>query len=63
MYLLLVEETEVLSTIIKLKLKQPTDFHGMSFYHFKKLTNTIVKPLTVPVNNSFDNGIFPDALN
>ena len=60
-YLFRVEESEIISIITQLKLTK-SQVDSMPLLILKKVSNILVKPLTILVNKSFENGVFPDCL-
>ena len=58
----LITETDCLKIIPGLKSKDSTGVDGISTKLLKQIAQAIVKPLTLIINQSFYNGIFPNKL-
>ena len=57
-----VSENEILKIIKSLKNKKSYGIDGISNVLIKPISNEIVKPLTLIINQSLETGIFPNAL-
>ena len=56
-----VSENEILKIIKSLKNKKSYGIDGISSVLLKSISNEIVKPLTLIINQSLETGIFPNA--
>ena len=54
-------QVEIFTIIQNLKVTK-TNLNDIPINLFKKLANILKRPMTILINSSFNNGVFPDAL-